>query len=185
MGNLRIVKRFTLILAAALALRITSAQAQSPASPGPVFRLDGGNATYAFGVNERGDVQALYWGGRLGANDAIPAARSFPEWASFDSPNTTTPAEYAGWGAGLFTEPALKVTFADGNRDLMLHFVKATHATSESYEISLKDISREIYVTLRYSIDPDTGILSRSADIENREKQPVMIEQAAAAQWTL
>jgi alpha-galactosidase len=185
MGKLRIVKRFTLILASALALRITSAPAQSPASPGPVFRLDGGNATYAFGVNERGDVQALYWGGRLGANDAIPAARSFPEWASFDSPNTTTPAEYAGWGAGLFTEPALKVTFADGNRDLVLHFVKARQATAESYDISLKDISREIYVTLRYSIDPDTGILSRSADIENREKQPVMIEQAAAAQWTL
>ena len=105
--------------------------------------------------------------------------------ASFDSPATTTPQEYAGWGAGLFTEPALKVTFADGNRDLVLHCVRATPDGSTSAEVLLKDISREIYVTLHYSMDPESGILARSASIENREKQPVMIEQAAFAQWTL
>jgi alpha-galactosidase len=158
-----------------------SALAQTP----QVFRLDGGNATYAFGVNERGELQTLYWGGRLGPHDTIPAAHSLPEMSSFDSPYTTTPQEYAGWGAGLFTEPALKVTFADGNRDLVLHFVKATPNGPQSLDVLLKDISREIYVTLRYSIDANSGILARSASIENKEKQSVVIEQAAAAQWTL
>jgi alpha-galactosidase len=150
-----------------------------------VFRLDGGNSTYAFGVNERGELQTLYWGGRLGPIDKIPAADSYMEWASFDSSYTTTPQEYAGWGAGLFTEPALKVSFADGNRDLVLHFVQAAPNGAQSLEVVLKDISREVYVTLKYSIDADSGILSRSANIENREKQPIMVEQAAAAQWTL
>jgi len=157
----------------------------SLAQTGQIFRLDGGNSTYAFGVNERGDLQPLYWGGRLGAHDSIPAAHSFPEMASFDSPATTTPQEYAGWGAGLFTEPALKVSFADGNRDLVLRFLKIASSSSISAEIVLKDISREIYVTLHYSMDSESGILARSASIENREKQPVMIEQAAFAQWTL
>jgi len=150
-----------------------------------VFRLDSGDSTYAFGVNERRELQTLYWGGRLGAHDSIPPAQSLPEWASFDSSYSTTPQEYAGWGGGLFTEPALKVSFADGNRDLVLHFIRATQNDSRSLEMLLKDISREIYVTLRYSIDPESGILARSASIENREKQPVLIEQAAAAQWTL
>ena len=150
-----------------------------------VIRLDGGNSTYAFGVNERGELQPIYWGGRLAAHDAIPAAHSFPEMASFDSPATTTPQEYAGWGAGLFTEPALKVSFADGNRDLVLHFVRVTSTGSGSAEVQLKDISREIYVTLHYSMDSESGILARSASVENREKQPVLIEQAAFAQWTL
>src|SRR4029077_4296768 len=150
-----------------------------------VFRLDGGNSTYAFGVNERGELQAVYWGGRLGARDAIAAPHSMPEMASFDSPYTTTPLEYASWGAGLFTEPGLKVTFADGNRDLVLHFVSGKAAGAGAFEISLKDVSREIYVMLHYSIDPESGILARSAVIENREKQPVVIEQAVAAQWTL
>jgi alpha-galactosidase len=161
------------------------AVASSVAQTTQVFRLDGGNSTYAFGVNERGELQPLYWGGRLGTHDTIPPAHSFPEAASFDSPYTTTPEEYAGWGAGLFTEPALKITFADGNRDLVLHFLRATQSGPQAVELQLKDISREIYVTLRYSIDADTGILARSADIENRDRQPVMIEQAAAAQWTL
>jgi len=161
------------------------AVASSVAQTTQVFRLDGGNSTYAFGVNERGELQPLYWGGRLGAHDTIPPAHSLPEVASFDSPYTTTPEEYAGWGAGLFTEPALKITFADGNRDLVLHFLRATQSGPQAVELQLKDISREIYVTLRYSIDADTGILARSADIENRDRQPVMIEQAAAAQWTL
>ena len=155
------------------------------AQTGQIIRLDGGNSTYAFGVNERGELQPLYWGGRLGPHDSIPAAHSFPEMASFDSPYTTTPEEYAGWGAGLFIEPALKVSFVDGNRDLVLHFVRVTASSSNSAEVLLKDISREIYVTLRYSMDPESGVVARSASIENKEKQPVLIEQAAFAQWTL
>ena len=175
--------RFSSILSTFLLLTLLAVSTTAQTSP--VFRLDGGNSTYAFGVNEHGELQPLYWGGRLGAHDTFPPAHSFPEMASFDSPYTTTPQEYAGWGAGIFTEPALKVTFADGNRDLVLHFVRVTQNTPQAVELQLKDISREIYVTLRYSIDPESGILARSADIENREKQPVVIEQAAAAQWTL
>ena len=176
--------RLSFTLAALLVLMLF-ARGSVWAQTGQVFRLDGGNATYAFGVNERGELQTLYWGGRLGPKDKIPAAHSYMEWASFDSSYTTTPQEYAGWGAGLFTEPALKVSFADGNRDLVLHFVQATPNGAQSLEVVLKDISREVYVTLKYSIDADSGILSRSANIENREKQPIVVEQAAAAQWTL
>src|SRR5580698_8784688 len=61
-----------------------------------VFRLDGGNVTYSFGVNARGELQQLYWGGRLGAADSIPEAVPAREWASFDSSYTNTPQEYAG-----------------------------------------------------------------------------------------
>src|ERR1039458_188118 len=170
---------FAFLLLALFAVGSSSAQTEQ------VVRLDGGNCTYAFGVNERGELQTLYWGGRLGSHDSIPPAHSLPEWASFDSSYTTTPQEYAGWGAGLFTEPALKVSFVDGSPDLVLHFVRATPSGSQSLDVLLKDISREIYVTLRYSMDPESGILARSVSIENLEKQPVLIEQAAAAQWTL
>ena len=106
------------------------------------------------------------------------------EWASFDSSYTNTPQEYAGWGAGLFVEPALKVTFGDGNRDLVLHYVRH-ETTSDGFDIVLKDINRQVFVTLHYAIDSGSGILARSATIENREAQPITIEQAAAAAWTL
>ena len=149
-----------------------------------VFRLDGGNVTYAFGMNSRGELQQLYWGGRLGSGDHIPAAAPAREWASFDSSYNNTQQEYVGWGAGLFNEPALKVTFADGNRDLVLHYAK-NETTSDGFNIVLKDIKREVFVTLHYAIDPASGILGRSATIENREAQPITVEQAAAAAWGL
>ena len=49
----------------------------------------------------------------------------------------------------------------------------------------LKDILRDVFVVLKYQIDPATGILGRSASIENRTKDPLTIMQAAAAAWTL
>ena len=149
-----------------------------------VFRLDGGNVSYIFGVNPRGDLQQIYWGGRLGENDTVPQPQLKPEWASFDSPYNNTPQEYAGWGSGLFAEPALKVTFTDGNRDLVLHY--ESHTTRpDGLDVILKDIDRKIYVTLHYTMDAKSGVLARSATIENKEAQPVTIEQAAAAAWTL
>jgi alpha-galactosidase len=149
-----------------------------------VFRLDGGNTSYIFGVNSRGELQQMYWGGRLAASDHFTQPAPFQEWASFDSSYSTTPQEYAGWGAGLFVEPALKITLADGNRDLVLHY-ESEKATDNGLDVVLKDITRAILVTLHYSMDPESGILARSATIENREPQPITIEQAAAAAWAL
>jgi alpha-galactosidase len=180
-----------LILAASLAsANVAFAQPETAGktpvdSAGLVFRLDGGNTTYAFGVNERGELQQIYWGGRIGGADAIPPAHSDRELASFDSPYNNTPEEYAGWGSGLFQEPALKVTFADGNRDLVLHFVSSSKPDANSLEVVLKDISRAVTVTLHYKMDPESGILARSATIENGEAKPIVIEQAAAAAFAL
>ena len=149
-----------------------------------VFRLDGGNVSYVFGVNPRGELQQLYWGGRLAATDSVPQASPVREAASFDSSYTTTPQEYAGWGAGLFVEPALKVTFASGNRDLVLHY-ESHQATPNGFDVVLKDIKSYIFVTLHYEMDPASGILARWATIENLEPLPVTLEQAAAAAWAL
>ena len=32
------------------------------------------------------------------------------------------PYEYVGWGGGLYIEPDLKISFPDGNRDLVLQY---------------------------------------------------------------
>jgi len=175
----RCVAFTTLVAATHLAL----SQAKPPLQP--VFRLDGGDTTYAFGVNERGELQQIYWGGKIGASDPIAAVHSEPGWASFDSSYNNTPQEYSGWGAGLFQEPALKVTFADGNRDLMLHYVSSSKPDDHTLEVLLKDIARKISVTLHYKIDPTTGILARSATIENAEPKPILLEQAASAAFAL
>ena len=88
-----------------------------------VFELSAQQVTYAFGVNERGELQSLYWGGRLASVDILPAAKSDAGLSSFDTSTGTTPQEYPAWGSAFYTEPALKVSFPDGNRDLVLHYL--------------------------------------------------------------
>ncbi len=149
-----------------------------------VFRLDGGDVSYVFGINDVNELQPLYWGARLGAGDHFAAAHTNEGIASFDMSSGTTPQEFAGWGAGLYTEPALKITFPDGNRDLVLHYV-SHRIDGQALSIRLKDIEREVFVELRYEMDAETGILGRSATIENKTSAPLVIEQAAAATWTL
>src|ERR1700722_18366159 len=149
-----------------------------------VFTLSSAQVTYAFGVNERGELQSQYWGGHRALDDTLPAARSDTGSASFDPSTGSTPQEYAAWGSALYTEPALKVSFPDGNRDLVLHYL--SHTLNGSHvSVLLKDISRDVRVELRYDIDPDSGILARSAHIENHTGKPLVVQQAAAATWNL
>jgi len=149
-----------------------------------VFRLDGGGVTYAFGVNDAKELQPVYWGRAVSLQDKLAAAKRMPEAASFDSAATTTPKEFAGWGGGLYTEPALKVSFPDGNRDLVLHYV-GHKMDGDTLTVTVKDVERAVEVELQYTIDPATGIVGRSAAIENKTAAPIMIEAAAAATWNL
>ena len=175
------------VLAIAYPLAISAQATDAPIhydQASKVFRIDTSGVTYAFGINNADELQPLYWGKHLDSTDKFPAAHTMPEAASFDSPNTTTPNEYAGWGAGLFVEPALKVTFPDGNRDLVLHYVSNSIHSNE-LTITLKDIERDVFVDLHYTVDNASGIIGRSAVIINKTQAPIMLESVAAATWSL
>jgi len=149
-----------------------------------VFRLDGGGVTYAFGINAKGQVQALYWGGALTAGDVLPQPTVTPDHSSNEVSVTLTPQEFAGFGGGLTTEPALKVRFPDGVRDLDLHY-DSHKVTDGQLAVKLKDISRAVYVILTYVMDRTTGILARSAVVENRTRSWIQVDQMAAAALSL
>jgi alpha-galactosidase len=149
-----------------------------------VFRLDAADVTYILGVNDQEQIQTLYWGKRLSAEDVFPSAHAPRGQSAFDPPITLTQHEFVGWGGGIFLEPDLKITFPDGNRDLALKYV-SNRIDGDKLSIVMKDISREVYVTLHYFIDAETGIVRRSAEIENRTDAPFTIEQAAAGTYNL
>jgi alpha-galactosidase len=149
-----------------------------------VWVLQAGETTYAFGVNERGELQAIYWGARVAQGAEFPTVHSRGEVASFDVSTTTTPQEYPGWGAELYNEPALKATYADGNRDVVLHFA-SQHIDGDTLEIVLKDILTALEVHLYYRIYPETGVLSRWSRIVNNTNQIIVLESAQSAAWTL
>ncbi len=149
-----------------------------------VFRLDGGAVTYAFGVNPDGRLQTLYWGSSLALDDKLPGPVPVPDNSSNEMSITVTPFEFPGYGGGLTVEPALKVTFPDGVRDLDLRYVDH-QLNGDQLVVRLKDVSRAVHVTLTYAMDAATGILSRAATVENRSSGPIQIDQLAAASVNL
>jgi alpha-galactosidase len=148
------------------------------------FRLEAADVSYVLGVNQDGQLQSLYWGKRLRASDPIPPAQKDNGTSSFDLPVNATPQEFVGWGGGLVVVPDAKITFADGNRDLVLRYV-SHRIDGDALTINMKDINRDVTVALLYRIDGVTGIVARSARIENHTSAPLTVEEAFAATWNL
>ena len=53
----------------------------------------------------------------------IPSLPESIGWASFNGPAQVLPEEYPAYGGLCYHEPCLKMTFADGVRDVVLQFV--------------------------------------------------------------
>lgn len=153
-----------------------------------IFRLSGGRSEYDFGIDEQGYLRPVYWGSQLDPTaplsiPALPPSKP-PVLASMEPSSSVTAQEYPGQGGGIVTEPGIKIAFPDGNRDLVLKY-RSHKIFGDTLTIELADISRPLTVTLRYTVDPVTGIIGRSAEAHNRGTVPVRIDQIAAATMTL
>ncbi len=106
------------------------------------------------------------------------------ELSGFDTAGSVMLQEYPGQGEGLVSDPAIKTIFADGNRDLVLKY-KSHRVQGETLLVELVDIRRPLGVTLRYTIDPETGVRARSASVRNGDRRAVRVDQIASAVFAL
>ncbi len=147
-----------------------------------LFRLDAGAMSYAFAVDS-GTLMSRHYGVRLERSDDLPD-RNFVavrrrvgpySWAHvqlFD--------EYPGWSATLRgTEPALKVSFADGTRDLRLSYV-SHKIDGEELCVKLAD-PLGLEVELVYRVYDDCGLIERFAVITNSGKPDIELEKFDSA----
>jgi alpha-galactosidase len=149
-----------------------------------VWLIKTAHSSYAMGVDGQGELQHLYWGGPLWRIEDIPAAAEKHEISSFDPHQMYENEEYPGWGGPRYYEPALKVTRADGDRDLVLRYV-SHQAQGDQLDITLKDIRDDIEAVLHYRADPATGVIARWTTIRNDTQQTITIESAQSATWYL
>ena len=147
-----------------------------------IWVLNTARTSYVIGVNQENELQSLYWGERLQGDEGLVAARTAHEAASFDSSETMTNIEYPGWGGRYYNEPALKVTLADGVRDLILKY-DSYQVHGDALLIRLKDIRYPLFVTLTYTVFPKEDIIRKQASIENRTAQRMTIESAQSGVW--
>ncbi len=177
----------TILLPAALVLAALPCLAATPApieysAAKKMWVLNTAASTYAFSVNSRGELQTVYWGEPLWRSDDLAAPDPGHEVSSFDPAQSWINEEYAGWGGTRYLEPCLKLNRADGNRDLVLHYV-SHEIQGNQLLVRVKDINDELYVTQRYTVFPDEGIIEKDAIFENRSQQAVDLESFQSGVW--
>jgi alpha-galactosidase len=147
-----------------------------------IWLITTAHSSYAMAVAPGGQLQHLYWGAPLWRLEDVPSAQVAHDISSFDPHEMIDDEEFAGWGGPRFYEPALKITRANGDRDLVLHYVDEK-IEGDELTIRLQDIRDPIEAVLHYRVDPATGIIDRFTVIMNRTQQPVRVESAQSATW--
>jgi alpha-galactosidase len=175
-------QRFSLLLTLALCANVFGQDSIHFLAGKKLWVLDTNDTSYVFGINERNQLQHAYWGKKLWRDADLAVVHSAEEWASFDGVPSTTPGEYAGWGSNMYTEPCLKVTLADGNRDLVLAYL-SHEIHGDTLKVVTKDIQYDLIVTLYYRVYAGTNVIEKRAVIENKTSQPITIESAQAGVW--
>lgn len=141
-----------------------------------LFKLDAGEMTCAFAVTD-GILMTRHLGARLERPEDIPDKRFVIERRRIGGQSTVPMFdEFPGWNSELRgSEPALKVTFADGTRDLRL--VYSSHSIDgDTLTINLTDPLYNLTVKLVYCVFDDCGIIERNAVVSNDGKVPAELE---------
>ncbi|SDW47263.1 alpha-galactosidase [Paenibacillus sp. CF384] len=149
-----------------------------------IFAIRTARSSYLFGINDSGTVQHLYWGSPVHAGDCADLLRA-KHHSSFDAAVDRETEEYGGWGGLLYAEPALKVTFGDGVRDLLLRYDGYLMDKPEELVIRLADEYYALKVNLHYRVFPEFDLIERYVTITNGEPSAVRIEQAMSAIWSV
>ncbi len=143
--------------------------------------LETQRTTYALGVNQKNELQNVYWGGRITRDDDVPAAR-LPGSFAFESPEGIQNEEYPAWGGMRYAEPCVKITQANGNRDVVLNYV-SHQINGEDLRITVKDIQTDLMVDLEYRVYPANDVIRKRAVIRNQTAENAVVESAQSGVW--
>ena len=106
-----------------------------------VFLLQTVSNSYAFGIDDQGLVRHLYWGKRIETVEDFEMP-VLTEVSTNDPVYEITPEEFPVYGSLRYKEHCLKVTFADGTREVVYEYVGYQIERTEAYEeliLELKD----------------------------------------------
>ena len=149
----------------------------------PFWVLNTRNTAYAFGLDELGYLEHVYWGARLPANSDYEGADAFGRRLNFER---YSHEEYPAWGDYKFNEPCLKARFADGVRAVFLAYAGSAVEHGDGVDtltVTLADQHYPLQVELIYRVFEAYDLIERSARIINTGGEPVELEQALSAVW--
>jgi alpha-galactosidase len=146
--------------------------------------LETAKTAYAFGINEAGLLVHSYWGNKLPQIEDYPAPPSPNDWASFNRAAQLTPEEFTGYEDMKFNEPAIKLSYADGVRDVRLRY-QSDSIEGETLAIVLEDSAYQLKATLYYRVHAAYDLIERWVVVENGGEAALELERIFSAQWHL
>lgn len=149
--------------------------------------LSGSGFSYAFRWDdEHTPLRHLHWGGPISLPDAVALAALPPlehRRTGTESQPRGHEEEYPARGGLRRDELALRLSHADGDRSLDLEVVDVAEV-DEGVVVRLRDRKEPVTVTLSYRVR-EGGALVRGASITNEGPEPVTVDQAASALWSV
>ena len=146
-----------------------------------IFVLHTNKSTYAFGVDNEGLLRNLYWGAKIEGNDdfEIPV---LTEVSTNDPVFEITPEEFPVHGGLRYKETCLKVTFADGTRDLLYKYEEYRIEENELV-VNLKDVHYDFEINLHYKVYEDKDLIERWVEVKNNTNETIEIEKINSGQF--
>ncbi len=145
-------------------------------------------STYCIGLSADDTVLLhIYWGSRI-PSGAASALAQYPRplfYLYLETQAGTAREENIPWGELRFTEPSLKVEYADGTRAIEWAF--DTHGiersgAAQTLWLRFRDRAYPLTVTLYYRIYAGHDVVERWVRLENTGGSgPISIEQAFSA----
>ena len=150
------------------------------------FLLQTRNTSYAFCVGEKDYLLHLHWGGKVNGPEDLPTVQELSQRVTLvgRGSDRVELLEYRSWGGASTKEPALKITFPDGTRNLYLVY-KSHDVNGDTLRVNLAEPQYGVEVTLCYRVCEEFDIIERWAEIKNTSCESFNIEIAAGASWKL
>lgn len=154
-----------------------------------LFSIRTPGMSYGFRVEESGCLCGCHFGAPLLREEDM-ASLHRPEDNVHLSLSTARTSrrkyreEYPAGGGFYYGEPALRIVFPDGVRDVELRYV--SHRLSEdglSLTVTMRDPLEPVEVDLCYKTYPGLDLISRRSIIRNTGDRPFVIESALSAVW--
>ena len=150
-----------------------------------LFMLQTRSNSYAFGIDNQGLVRHLYWGSRINAMEDFEMPE-LAEVSTNDPVYEITKEEFPIYGGLRYKEHCLKVTFADGTRDVAYEYVNYEIQKNEQCEelvIILKDKHYALVMELHYKIYEAYDLMERFVVLKNESTEVMQIENCTVGNF--
>ncbi len=147
-----------------------------------IYILETAHTHYVLGVDAYGYNRHIHWGKKCSPADyeVVPVEDENSNHTACDEMHQ----EYTVFGGTMYRPSALKVTFADGCREVEPAFERG-EIDGDTLRLCFKDRIYPLQIVLHYRVYAQDDVIMRFVQLKNTGDRPIQVHAAASAEFTL